>query len=203
MIPCLDQSAKVLNELEEKWEYPFYQLSTPLTRYKRDSNRPFIYDNGAFSIDPLDNPHWKPEVAASEINCLGVVLPDVVANHAATVYRFHRNKMGIPNHLRAFVLQNGAKPDNIPWGEFEMLFIGGDDSFKDFWGIQISRYAKMKNYVSHIHVGRVNTIRRLQKWEGIADTFDGSGLVRFGMLDDVMKALVEMKSSVQTRLEVE
>jgi hypothetical protein len=41
-----------------------------------------------------------------------------------------------------------------------------------------------------VHVGRVNTAKRVRDWVGLADSIDGSGISRFDhMLEDVLSML--------------
>jgi hypothetical protein len=66
------------------------------------------------------------------------------------------------------------------------VFIGGSDDFK------VSREAfaaasTAKVLGKLVHVGRVNTVKRLRNWIGVADSIDGSGISRYDhMLEDVL-----------------
>ena len=51
-------------------------------------------------------------------------------------------------------------PDSIPWDDFDCLFIGGDDAFKESGLIRRTcREAKRRR--KWVHMGRVNGLRRL------------------------------------------
>ena len=51
-------------------------------------------------------------------------------------------------------------PDDIPWDEFDCLFIGGDDAFKESGLIRRTcREAKRRH--KWVHMGRVNSLRRM------------------------------------------
>ena len=76
------------------------------------------------------------------------------------------------------VLQDGIERVTIPWARLHAVFIGGTDAFK--FGAEAfaaARAAKMLG--KWVHVGRVNTARRVSDWTGIADSIDGSGISRY------------------------
>jgi hypothetical protein len=86
---------------------------------------------------------------------------------------------GIP---AAFVAQDGIEDliDEIPWDEFDVLFLGGSDSFKlgkangEKWNQLIDR---AKDEGKTIHVGRVNSKKRYEWANKIgADSVDGTYL---------------------------
>jgi hypothetical protein len=75
----------------------------------------------------------------------------------------------------AFVAQDGANVTNIPWCDFDVLFIGGTTSFKQGFGSGlIAREARERG--KWVHVGRVNSLKRLMHWAEIADSADGTFL---------------------------
>jgi hypothetical protein len=60
----------------------------------------------------------------------------------------------------ALVAQEGMTPDSIPWDEFDCLFIGGRDDFKEGSLVRDAcREAKRRG--KWTHMGRVNSLRRL------------------------------------------
>lgn len=144
-------------------------------------------DNGCFSgawdrdtylryLDALSTVRRRP---------LFVTMPDVVCDWSATVDRCvtwagELRARGLP---AAIVLQNGAEwlpPEHsIPWGLVSALFIGGDVAFKYCgWTRAAVRLAKRAGI--HTHMGRVNTLRRLEYAMEIGvDSIDGSGLARY------------------------
>jgi N12 class adenine-specific DNA methylase len=149
---------------------------------------PFIaIDNGAFStvqefsaekfLKLLDAVAAKPEVAAK---VQFVVAPDIVYHRdgkiigdaAATLAQFPMwaiaiKERGLPVALAA---QNGLEDmlDQIPWDDFDTLFIAGDDAWK--LGNLETEEARRKwkhlmavavnDYGKKIHVGRVNSFER-------------------------------------------
>lgn len=135
--------------------------------------------------------------------CLWATVPDVVGSHEGTVARFGEYAPVVREHgyRVAFVVQNGATPENVPWGEFDAMFIGGvPECLPCGWArpagaFQIKRcpecgrkltewkeseaaLALVRAAQAHgkpIHMGRVNSGRRMAicaAW-GI-DTADGT-----------------------------
>ncbi|HIA01530.1 MAG TPA: hypothetical protein EYN66_06410 [Myxococcales bacterium] len=157
------------------------QLRTPLTRYRADNLGVFKYglDNGAFSRPPGDIFLKMALAAKDDPACSWIVMPDVVGDAGSTTVLFHYwvQELNLEDK-RAYALQDGVQNVAIPWNDFECLFIGGTDYFKESSGcLEIA--ARAKELGKWIHVGRVNTPRRIVYWDGIGDSFDGSGISRF------------------------
>ena len=56
--------------------------------------------------------------------------------------------------------QEGMTEKNIPWDEFDCLFVGGQDAFKEGVGVRDAcREARRRG--KWVHMGRVNGLRRL------------------------------------------
>lgn len=120
---------------------------------------------------------------------LFVVIPDaidvdltgreVTSHPAVTLERFRQlapqvRAMGAP---AALVVQPGMRPSEIPWDMVDYVFIGGDTAWKesDQGAGRVVRHAKALGIP--VHVGRVNTQRRIQimaAW-GV-DSIDGTKL---------------------------
>ncbi len=114
---------------------------------------------------------------------LFVTVPDVVADarataHQWTVWADAVRQRGLP---LAYVAQNGCDHRNMspPWNEFDAVFIGGDTAWK--LGPQARRIVSLcKEHGKHVHMGRVNTRRRLRYAETIGvDSVDGTGWARW------------------------
>lgn len=137
-------------------------------------------DNGCFS-DQWDHDKWlawlegmRPRIP----ECLFAVVPDVVADHEATLDRWGKyaqvvKDLGFP---AAFVLQDGASRATVPWDEIDALFIGGSTEFKlseTAW--EMSAYAQSLGIWTHM--GRVNSFNRIRRAaaHGI-DSVDGTYL---------------------------
>ena len=208
----LDASSGYIHRMRLKYECDFIdQLRTPLTAYRTDSLGiiPHAIDNGAFS-SPVkegvlwrlvqearnlydDDPMWPDEQCRSE--CRFVVMPDVPFDHFSTLALYEpwlenlEMWAGTPPLPRAFVAQDGATAwdDEIPWDAMECLFIGGSDDFKESnHAFDLAKLAHEKG--KWVHVGRVNTPRRILLWDMVADSIDGSGLSRF---EPMLKAAIE------------
>jgi hypothetical protein len=116
--------------------------------------------------------------------CLFVVVPDVVADHVATLRRWHhwservRELSGQP---LAFVAQNGAEDGPVPWDEFGTLFIGGDTDWK--LGSAASQLVwDAHERGKHVHMGRVNSAKRITRaLEMGCDSFDGFKWARWSL----------------------
>jgi len=183
----LDCSPKKISDYSEKYEYDFWQLRTPLTGYKL-SGKPYGLDNGCFTEFPEKK--WNKLLAEAEENMpLFVCLPDIVADARRTLdlfYYFKPLTSGLP---RALVLQDGVGNFEIPWGDIDAVFVGGTDEFKiSTECINACRAAKMMG--KWVHVGRVNTVGRVQNWMELGDSLDGSGISKYDhMLESVLKAV--------------
>jgi hypothetical protein len=109
---------------------------------------------------------------------LFVTVPDAVADSRTTahlwgVWAHAVRRRGLP---LAFVAQNGCDRPNMspPWYEFDAVFIGGDTAWK--LGPEARRIVRIcKEHGKHVHMGRVNTLRRLRYAERIGvDSVDGT-----------------------------
>lgn len=110
--------------------------------------------------------------------CLFVVVPDVVADHRATL-RLWNEWWGVVRETTggqpvAFVAQNGATSGNVPWDELDAIFIGGDTEWKlGPEAEQLVRAAKDRG--KWVHMGRVNSATRIRYALAIGcDSFDGT-----------------------------
>ena len=166
------------------------QLITPLTQYLNWGGE-FAIDNGAFSgFNAAAFAGLLVREAGNRERCLFVAMPDIVGNARRTLelwrYR-HDFAMGWP---LALVAQDGIEDLDIPWDELHAIFIGGGDPWKDSRAAQdVVRTAKVLR--KHVHVGRVNTVRRFRLFAELgADTCDGSGLARYDhMLEDIEREM--------------
>jgi hypothetical protein len=120
------------------------------------------------------------KLADRQADCLFANAPDVVGNARATLERsrpmFARiRELG---YMVGFVAQDGLEDmaDEIPWDEFDALFIGGTTEWKlGSAAAQLVAEAKRRNKI--VHMGRVNSRKRLAYAESIGcDTADGTYL---------------------------
>jgi hypothetical protein len=121
---------------------------------------------------------WLEARLAHVADCVFVVAPDVVCDAAATLARSlpmlpKIRALGFP---AALVAQNGLESLIVPWDEFDALFIGGDDEWKEgSAAASLARQAHERG--KHVHMGRVNSLRRLRYARDIGcDSVDGTYL---------------------------
>lgn len=123
-------------------------------------------DNGcfsqgeAFSLDRFLV--WLERVPRAR--CAFAVAPDVLADAGATLARSlpilpRLRAMGFP---AAYVAQNGAERMEMPWADFDVLFLGGTTEWK------LSSHAAALTLAARergkpVHMGRVNSLRRLER----------------------------------------
>lgn len=85
-------------------------------------------------------------------------------------------RRGLP---AALVVQDGATPDEVPWGAISALFIGGSTAWKLSSAVCCLCDAARRRGI-WIHVGRVNSLRRLDIVQRLgAQSFDGGQFSRF------------------------
>lgn len=151
---------------------------------------PWAADNAAFS---------KPDDAKFSRLCveswamegyhppMWLAVPDVVGDHAATLRLFGwwcdewQNEYGCIPFPLAFVLQDGCRPEEVPWDEIAAVFVGGSTEFKLRQSSELITEAKRRQ--KRVHIGRVNTLQRLRYAHDVgADTVDGTA---FSMFPDI------------------
>lgn len=142
-------------------------------------------DNGCFGKGyPGDEQwfDWLASFTAEQISrCAFAVAPDVVADAPATLERSlpWLPKIRALGYPAAFVAQNGQENLPVPWDAFDVLFIGGSTDWK--LGPHARQLAaEAKAHGKHVHMGRVNSERRLQYAHAIGcDSADGT-YIAFG-----------------------
>ena len=139
-------------------------------------------DNGCFAqgerFDAGDWLEWLASLRPYRDLALFAVAPDVVGDAEATL---ERSRPYLPTVRQlgfsvAFVTQDGCRSDLVPWDEFDALFVGGSDVWKlseASWSL--CREAKLRG--KRVHVGRVNSFRRLRACAiSLVDSVDGTYL---------------------------
>lgn len=139
-----------------------YHLSAPRYPYH-------AADNGCFA-DRWSEDIWLKWLATRVPleNCLFATAPDVYPDALATLERSQQffdliRDLGFP---AALVAQDGAEQLDIPWDDFDCLFIGGErtPNPKNEWklGEAAERLAgEARNRGKWVHMGRVNSLSRL------------------------------------------
>lgn len=115
--------------------------------------------------------------------CLFVTVPDVLADAGQTLLLWDEwapvvMRYGLP---AALVLQDGMTPADVPWRAVDALFIGGTDAYKLGSEVRaIVKRAREQRRRLHVHMGRVNTYKRIRYAAEIGcDSFDGSKYSRW------------------------
>lgn len=157
-------------------------IDTPLQGNKRPDNIVWCADNGCYNEKKFDETRWWEWLQNNNHdapNCRFATAPDVVGDHHATLKRSapwlpEIRTLGYP---AAFVAQDGAQIHTIPWATFDVLFIGGTTEFK-LGEVAVSLVKHAKELGMWVHIGRVNSLKRLRWAEAIgADSVDGTMLV--------------------------
>lgn len=127
-------------------------------------------DNGSFS-DKWVEAKWMRwlELLPTE-RCLFAVAPDVYPDAAATLERSWPyfeiiRSLGLPV---ALVAQDGAENMDLPWDDFDCLFVGGERTPNpaDEWKTSAAAEAlvrRARNHGKWAHMGRVNSLERLRR----------------------------------------
>ena len=120
--------------------------------------------------DPCD-----PDTSA----CLFVTAPDVVGDAAATLRR-SEHFLPLIRHYTPFraalVAQDGLEDLDVPWDEFDTLFIGGSTAWK-LGPAARALVSEANRRLKWVHMGRVNSLKRLRYADAIGcDSADGTYL---------------------------
>lgn len=140
---------------------------------------PWALDNAAFAGFVARDFERALDYYRSAPSPLFVVVPDVVADARKTRALWDVWAYRITGYPLAYVLQDGQQAQYVPWEECAALFVGGTTRYKlgaDAYALTTEGKARGL----HIHMGRVNTQRRLNyaQSHGI-DSVDGTGFARF------------------------
>lgn len=155
-------------------------IDTPRQGNKRPPGVAWCADNGAFSDKFVEADWWAflQANAYAADDCVFAVAPDVVGDARATL---DRSLPWLPRirelgYRAAFVAQDGLQGIEIPWGEFDVLFIGGSTEWK--LGLHARLIAtEAKRRGKGLHMGRVNSERRFRYAKSIGcDSVDGTYL---------------------------
>lgn len=125
---------------------------------------PLIADNGCFGANYVGDQDWWEWLARLDAERVAfATAPDVVADWSATLERSAPwlpdiRSLGMP---AALVAQDGATPHSVPWGDFDVLFVGGSTA----WKLGDEAASVMAAAVARgvpVHMGRVNTLKRMR-----------------------------------------
>lgn len=167
------------------------------------TGRPWAADNGCFGgfdegafrtmlqqIEALHKPaaYGLPGDGSRYTQPLWVVVPDVVGDAYATTQLFEywkhtvRPYLSYGWHQLAYVAQDGAENARLlprRGDHWRTLFIGGSTVWKESDGAAWL-ITQAKKAGKRVHIGRVNTERRLRLFDGLGiDSIDGTQFSRF------------------------
>lgn len=152
-------------------------LATPHTRGVPNGIRAgmeWAADNGAYTnkFNPNKFFSWLNRFNDYKNTCLFIVCPDVVGDAKATLKLFDEYIDKFVGWPVAFVAQDGQEhldfPDTNKW---QTLFIGGSTEWKMSRGA-INCIKRVQKLGKHIHIGRVNYIRRYQYFANLSGAND-------------------------------
>lgn len=160
------------------------QIVTPASGNVVNPGTDWCADNAVFAGKyPGDEAYlaWLADRLPYVDRCLFAVAPDVVGDAAATL------ALSLPmlpriralGYRAALVAQNGLEHLQVPWDEFDCLFVGGDTAWK--LGPEArALVAEATTRGKWAHMGRVNSRERIQYAEAIGcNSVDGT-FVAFG-----------------------
>lgn len=142
-------------------------------------------DNGCFNADTyLGDDAWMTWLKRQTDHldtCLFAVAPDVVGDHDATLARSlpWLPQIRALGYKAAFVGQDGAAIETVPWDEFDVLFIGGSTDFK-LGAVARGLVAHARALGKDAHMGRVNSEKRLRYAKHIGCTSADGTFIAFG-----------------------
>jgi hypothetical protein len=125
---------------------------------------PWCADNSCFGVGYPGDSRWFRWLCTRlwcQPSCLFAAAPDVVGDGVASLARSRRylgsiRDLGFPV---ALVAQDGMERLDVPWDDFDVLFIGGTTEWKD--GPQALALARQAQALGkRTHLGRVNGWRR-------------------------------------------
>ena len=155
-------------------------IDTPLQGNARPIGVTWCADNGCFGKGFDENRWfgWLESHADHADTCSFATAPDVVGDAAATLVRSlpWLPKIRALGYKTAFVAQDGIEHTDVPWDDFDCLFIGGSTEFK--LGAVARKYAaEAKRRGKWLHMGRVNSLKRFRYAEALGcDSVDGTML---------------------------
>lgn len=153
-----------------------------------EEGRLWCCDNGAFSgrFDPDKFLKTLESLAPYVSTCKFIVAPDVIQD-AHGILELWKEWAPIIKSIWypvALVAHNGMTPEDLP-AAANAFFIGGSDEWRDAASThELIRAAKQRGM--WIHVGRVNSHRRIRHWRALgADSSDGTHSAFAGLQNTV------------------
>lgn len=142
-------------------------MVTPMMGNRIPGDREWAADTGCFAQPQLHDDDryvaWLTERLDNVDRCRFATAPDVVGDAAATLQRslpmLHRIRAA--GYPAALVGQDGMRERDVPWNDIDALFLGGTTEWK-LGGEAASLAAAARRRGLWVHMGRVNSLRRLR-----------------------------------------
>jgi hypothetical protein len=159
-------------------------IATPAQHNAIPDDADWCSDNGCFGDGYPGDDGYLAFLAARSSQlprCAFAVAPDVPMDMAASLRRSlpmlgRIRALGYPVALAA---QNGAGGVTLPWDAFDVLFLGGDTTWK--LGAEARALtAGARSQGKCVHMGRVNSLRRLRYADAIGCTSADGTFLAFG-----------------------
>lgn len=161
----------------------------------RQDGTPGVFDEQRWvaftnAIAAIRNKRGVAGVMRSRV--LWAACPDAVGNAAETLrlWRWYHHQLRGLGFPIAFVAQDGAENLPIPWEKMRCLFLGGSTAYKESSEAR-QLVIRAKQHGKLVHVGRVNSERRLRLFDDLGsdargvpyaiDSIDGT---QFSMFPD-------------------
>lgn len=168
-------------------------IITPAQGKKPPAGAVWCADNGAFTKGYPGDMGFLAFLARLRYaadHCWFAVAPDVVCDAKATLERSEPflpiiRAMGFPVALAA---QNGLEDLEVPWDEFDVLFLGGDTEWK-LGPAARDLTAQALALGKGVHMGRVNSHKRLRYADYIGCTSADGTYLAWGPDINLPKAL--------------
>jgi hypothetical protein len=159
-------------------------IETPYGTHNLDGIPVCAADNGCFGANYVGDEKflaWLESMRSLETKWWFAVAPDVVGNAEATLKRSAPflpaiRELGYPVALAA---QNGLEDLTPPWDDFDVLFLGGDTTWKLSPAAR-ALTAESRKRGKDVHMGRVNSQKRLEYAAHIGCTSADGTYLAFG-----------------------
>ncbi|CAM5237509.1 hypothetical protein [Streptomyces griseomycini] len=168
-------------------------MSTPACGHVLPAGQIWAADNGRFGKGWPGYERWWRYLeshADRAGDCLFAVAPDIPMDAAATLEesRPWLPKIRALGYRAAFAAQDGAEDLPVPWDDLDVLFLAGSTEWKLGPGARVLAL-EAKRRGKRVHMGRVNSLKRLRYAHSIGcDSADGT-FVAFGPDKNLPKCL--------------
>lgn len=167
-------------------------LHAPHMGNRRKPGWVWAADNGCFNEKTYvgDEKWFAWLTGQSPEGCLFATAPDVVGDHEATVARSlpWLERIRAAGYPAAFVMQDGATAQNVPWDAFDVAFIGGSTGWKLGREVLVL-ITECRIRGKPVHVGRVNSKKRFLRFAHLGCASADGTYLAFGPDTNLPKLL--------------